>query len=203
MTGQITFYYNPQSRAAVTRWALEEAGADYKIVPMSFENGDTRKPDFLKINPMGKIPTLVLGDGTVLTENGAIIAWLAAAYPDAKLSPPAGSPEHGTMLRWLFFCGSCFEPAMTERMIRKDGEPISKQMAGWGDYDEVIDAFERALTPGPFLLGDLFSAADIYVAASLGWGTMFGAPRLKESEIIQSYVARATDRPAYKRANEA
>lgn len=202
MSGKIKFYYNPQSRAAVTRWALEEAGADYEIIPVGFEAGDTRSPEFLAINPMGKIPTIVLEDGAVLTENGAIIAWLAAAYPDAGLSPAAGSPEHGTMLRWLFFCESCFEPALTERMMLK-GDAVPKQSAGWGDYDDVIDTFEKILTPGPYILGDRFSAADIYVSASLGWGTMFGAPRLKESAIIQSYVARATDRPAYQRANAA
>jgi len=202
VTGTIKFYYNPQSRAAVTRWMLEEVGADYEIIAMDFAAGDTRTPAFRAINPMGKIPTLVLPDGTVLTENGAIIAWLAAAYPDAGLSPPAGSSDHGTMLRWLFFCGSCYEPAMTQRMMMPD-IALSKQSAGWGDYDEVIDTFEKALQPGPFILGEQFSAADVYVASSLGWGTMFGAPRLKESEIIQAYVARATDRPAYKRANAA
>lgn len=200
MSDRIRFYYNPQSRAAVTRWMLEEVGADYEIVAMDVVAGDTRAPAFRAINPMGKIPTLVLPDGTVLTENGAIIAWLAAAYPEAGLSPPSGSPQHGTMLRWLFFCGSCFEPALTDRMIRPEAAG-SPQMLGWGDYDQVVDTFEGLVKQGPYILGESFSAADIYVAASLGWGTAFGAPRLKESEIIQSYVARATDRPAYKRAN--
>lgn len=199
MTGRIKFYYNPQSRAAVTRWMLEEVGADYEIVPMDFQAGDTRTPAFREINPMGKIPTIVLPDGTVLTENGAIITWLAAAYPEAGLSPPAGSPEHGTMLRWLFFCGSSFEPALTERMLGADMS--GAQQTPWWNYDDVIDTIEKMLPPGPYILGEKFSAADVYVAAGLGWGTVFGAPRLKDSEIIQSYVARATDRPAYKRAN--
>lgn len=201
MPGKIKFYYNPQSRAAVTRWALEEAGADYEIVPMEFGEAGTRSPEFLKVNPMGKIPTIVLEDGTVLTENGAIIAWLGDAYPDAGLMPPAGSSERGTVYRWLFFCGSCFEPAMTERMMRKDAPPIDKQSAGWGDYDEVIDTFEQALRPGPYLLGENFSAADIYVGASLWWAGMFGAPRIKESQVIQDYVARVMARDAWKRAS--
>lgn len=199
MTSKIKFYYNPQSRAAVARWMLEEVGADYDIVPMDFKAGDTRTPAFLAINPMGKIPTIVLPDGPVLTENGAIITWLAAAYPEAGLSPPAGSPEHGTMLRWLFFCGSSFEPALTERMLGSDTSGSSQ--SPWWNYDDVIDTFEKILQPGPYILGERFSAADVYVAAALGWGTVFGAPRLKESDIIQSYVAHATDRPAYKRAN--
>ncbi|MGF7147396.1 glutathione S-transferase [Sphingomonas zeicaulis] len=205
MAGKIDFYYNPQSRAAVTRWALEEAGADYEIKQVRFGEGegiDSRSDEFLAINPMGKIPTLVLDDGTVLTENGAIIAWLADAYPDAGLAPPPGSPERGTMYRWLFFMGSCFEPAMTDRMMRPDST-INPRSLGWGDYDHVVDTLEKALAQGPWLLGDNFSAADIYVAASLGWAGMFGAPRIKESQVIQDYVARASARPAAQRANGA
>jgi len=200
MPGKIIFYYNPQSRAAMTRWMLEEVGADYEIRTIDFTAGDSRSPEFLAINPMGKIPTIVLDDGTVLTETGAILTWLADAFPDAGLAPPLGSSARGTMYRWLFFAGSCWEPAMIDRMMRPDA-PGSKQMLGWGDYDDVIDTFEKAMQPGPWLLGDQFSAADVYVAASLGWGGMFGAPRIKESAVIQDYIARATARPAYARAN--
>jgi len=200
MPDTLVLYYNPQSRASVARWGLEEAGASYDIRLMDFVKGDTRTPDFLKINPMGKIPTLVLPDGTVVTENGAILAWLTEAYPDAGLAPPAGSPEKATMLRWLFFCGSCFEPALTQRMMMKD-VPDNKQSFGWGDYDEVIDTFEKVLRPGPWLLGDAFSAADVYVGASLAWAGSFGAPRIRESEVIQEYVGRATARDAFRRAN--
>jgi len=200
MPGKIIFYYNPQSRAATTRWMLEEVGADYEIRRIDFAAGDSRSPEFLAINPMGKIPTIVRDDGTVLTETGAILAWLADAFPDAGLAPPLGSSARGTMYRWLFFTGSCYEPAMTDRMMRPDA-PGSKQSLGWGDYDDVIDTFEKVLQPGPWLLGDNFSAADVYVASSLGWGGIFGAPRIKESAVIQDYVARATARPAYARAN--
>lgn len=200
MPGKIIFYYNPQSRAAVTRWMLEEVGADYEIRPIDFAAGDSRTPEFLAINPMGKIPTIVLDDGTVLTETGAILAWLADAYPDAGLIPPVGTPARGTVYRWLCFMGSCFEPAMTDRMIRPDA-PGNRQSLGWGDYDDVLDTLEKALQPGPWLLGEPFSVADVYVAASLGWAGMFGAPRIKESAVIQDYVGRATARPAYGRAN--
>ena len=200
MTGRIQFYYNPQSRAAVTRWMLEEVGADYEIRPVDFTDDTHRTPEFLALNPMGKIPTLVLGDGTVLTENGAIISWLADAYPEAGLAPPPGSSRRGTYYRWLFFTGSCFEPALTDRMMRK-GEAPPKMMLGWGDYDDVIDTYEKALEPGPYLLGEEFSAADVYVGASLHWAGTFNAPRIKESGVIQDYVARVTARPAYARAN--
>ncbi|WER48779.1 glutathione S-transferase family protein [Cupriavidus sp. WKF15] len=195
----MTLYYNPQSRASVARWMLEEVGADYQLQHIDFTKGESRSPAFLAINPMGKIPTLVLDDGTVLTENGAIIAWLADAFPQAALIPPPGSSARGTVLRWLFFCGSCFEPALTDRMMRADA-PVSRQAVGWGDYDDVIDAIEKALTPGPFVLGTAFSAADVYLGASLAWAGRFGAPRIGDSRVIQDYVGRVTAREAFVRA---
>lgn len=148
MHGKLTFYYNPMSRAAIVRWMLEEVGADYEIVPIDFEAGENRKPTFLAINPMGKLPTIVLPDGTVVTEVPAIIAWLADAYPDAGLAPEPGSAERGTYYRWLFFGGACFEPALTDTMMRKDAPPLPKSSIGWGSYDDVIDTLEIAIGTG-------------------------------------------------------
>lgn len=200
MHGKLTFYYNPMSRAAIVRWMLEEVGADYEIVPIDFEAGENRKPTFLAINPMGKLPTIVLPDGTVVTEVPAIIAWLADAYPDAGLAPEPGSAERGTYYRWLFFGGACFEPALTDTMMRKDAPPLPKSSIGWGSYDDVIDTLEIAIGDGPYLLGERLSAADVYIGAELFWAGMFAAPRIAESRVIQDYIARVTNRDAYKRA---
>jgi glutathione S-transferase len=198
MPSQLDFYYNPKSRASIARWMLEEVGADYKIHHIDFEKGDNRTPEFLAINPMGKLPTLVV-DGTVITEVPAIIAWLADAYPKAGLAPEVGSLERGSWYRWLFFGGSCFEPAFADKMFNRPA-PDRPGALGSGSYDQVIDTLEKALTPGPYLLGDRFTAADLYIGAELGWASMFGAPRLKESKPIAEFVARVTDRPAFKKA---
>lgn len=200
MPGKLTFYYNPMSRAAIVRWMLEEVGADYDIMPIDFEAGENRKPEFLALNPMGKLPTIVLPDGTVVTEAPAIIAWLADAYPDAGLAPAPGSAERGTYYRWLFFGGTCFEPALTDTTMRKDAPPLPKSSIGWGSYDDVIDTLEIAIGEGPYLLGERFSAADVYIGAELFWAGMFAAPRIADSRVIQDYVARVTNRDAYKRA---
>ncbi|HUR43657.1 MAG TPA: glutathione S-transferase N-terminal domain-containing protein, partial [Aestuariivirga sp.] len=101
MTGKIVFYHNPQSRAAIVHWMLEEVGAGYKIRHIDLQKGDNKTPEFLAINPMGKIPVIVT-EGTAITEAPAILAWLADAYPKAALAPPLGSPERGTYYRWLF-----------------------------------------------------------------------------------------------------
>ncbi|MGH6853862.1 MAG: glutathione S-transferase family protein [Aestuariivirga sp.] len=200
MAGKIVFYHNPQSRAAIAHWMLEEAGAKYELSHIDFQKGDHKTPEFLAINPMGKIPVIVVG-GTVITEAPAILAWLADAYPKAGLAPPPGSPERGTYYRWLFFGGSCIEPAMVDEMFKRP-PPERKSALGWGSYNEVIDTIEKALRPGPYLLGDKFTAADVYIGSQLLWGGMFGAPRLKESTAISAYVERCTARPAYRRTQE-
>ena len=146
---------------------------------------------------MGKIPALVV-EGTVITEAAAIIAWLADAYPAAGLAPPVGSVERGAWYRWLFFGGSCFEPAMADEMFKR--APVARKSAiGWGSFDEVIDTVEAGLQPGPWLLGERFSAADVYIGAELSWAGQFGAKRIKESKAIGEYVARCRQRPAYGR----
>jgi glutathione S-transferase len=188
------------SRAATARWMLEEVGAEYETVLVDFEAGDNRKPDFLAINPMGKIPTLVLADRTVLTETAAILTWLAEAYPAAALAPEPGSSARGSYYRWLFFGGSCFEPALTETMMRKGAAPLSKGSVGWGSYNDVIDTLEQAVSRNTYLVGDQFTAADVYIGSQLSWAGGFGAPRIQDSAAIQAYVERVTDRDAYRRA---
>jgi glutathione S-transferase len=200
MPGRLKLYHNPQSRAVTARWMLEEAGADYELVPVEFREDGARDPKILAVNPMGKVPTLVLDDGTVVTEVPAILAWAADAYPEKNLAPSPGSSERGSYYRWLFFVGSCFEPALIERMMRQDAEPLPKMMVGWSSYDDVIDTIEGALKGREFLVGDRCTAADVYMGAGLWWGGMFKGPRILESEIIQGYVARLAERPAFKRA---
>jgi len=200
MEGRLKLYYNPMSRAAITRWMLEEVGADYELVHLDFEAGENRRADFLAINPMGKLPTLVLPDGTVMTESAAIAAHLADRYPDAGLAPAMGTSERATYYRWLFFAPSCIEPAASEVMMRRDSAPLPKKSVGWGSYDDVIDTLESQLSPGPYLTGDRFTAADLIIAATLRWMTLFGAPRLETSNPIQAFIERATDRAAYRRS---
>ncbi|WP_182085622.1 glutathione S-transferase family protein [Aureimonas sp. ME7] len=198
MSQKLKLFHNPRSRAVTAHWMLEEARADYELVPIAFDPAGARDPALLAVNPMGKIPTLVLPDGTVVTETAAILAWVADAYPQADLAPAPGSPERGTYYRWLFFCGSCFEPALIERMMRADAPPLPKGMAGWGSYDDVIDTLEGTIAKD-YLVGDRFSAADLYVGAQLWWATTFKAPRVADNPAIQAYVGRLTERPAFRR----
>lgn len=195
---KIIFYHNPRSRAVMVHWMLEECGADYEIRHIDFDKGDNKQPDFLAINPMGKLPTILV-DETPITETPAIIAWLADAYPAANLAPPVGTTERGTWYRWLFFGGSCIEPALLDQMLKRPA-PENSGALGWGSYETVFAALEKAIDPGPWLLGDAFSAADLYIAAELYWARSFGAPGLKENPRFTDYIERAAARPAFQRA---
>lgn len=198
MSEEVVFYHNPQSRAVMTRWMLEEVGAPYRIVHIDFAREEHKAPDFLKINPMGKIPAIV-HRGVVVTETAAIIGYLADAFPAAGLAPAIDEPARGTYLRWLVFGASCFEPALIDTLFKRP--PVERKAAlGYGSYDDVLTALRAALTPGPYILGDRFSAADVYLGAELGWAMQTDAPGIKEDALFAAYVARCSERPAFKRA---
>lgn len=199
MTEEIVFYHNPQSRAQMAHWMLEEAGAPYKTVLIDFAKGENRTPSFLAINPMGKLPTIV-HRGVVVTETAAIIAYLADAFPTAGLAPPVGDPLRGAYYRWLFFGAGCIEPAMLDKMMNRP--PVERKgTVGWGSYEDVMATLRTELAKGPYLLGEKFSAADVYVGSELRWAMMFGAPGLKGEKVFEDYVARLSARPAAKRAS--
>jgi glutathione S-transferase len=197
MTEEIVFYHNPRSRAQMVHWMLEEAGAPYRIVPIDFEKGENKAPSFLAINPMGKLPTIV-HRGTVVTETAAIIAYVADAFPDAGLAPAPGDAARGTYYRWLFFGAGCIEPAVLDKMMKRP-EVERKASVGWGCYDDVVATLKTALAHRPYLLGDRFSAADVYVGSEIRFAMMFGAPDLAGEKVFDDYVARLSARPALQR----
>lgn len=199
MIDEIVFYHNPHSRAQMVHWMLEEAGAPYRIVPIDFEKGEHKTPSFLALNPMGKLPTIE-HRGTVVTETAAIIAYLADMFPQAGLAPALNDPSRGTYYRWLFFGAGCFEPALLDEMMKRP-EPPQKAAVGWGSYGEVVSTLKSALAKGPYLLGDKFSAADVYVGSQIRWAMMFGASRLKGEKVFDDYVARLDARPALQRTS--
>jgi len=191
----ITFYHNPMSRGRTVHWMLEEVGVPYRVELLSFEKAEHKTPSYLALNPMGKIPTIV-HRGTVVTEAAAICAYLADAFPAAGLAPACDDPARGTYFRWLFFGAGCMEPAIVDRMLARPA-PERAGAVGYGTYDNAMDALEQAVTPGPFILGERFSAADVYGGSGIGWGLM--AKGIEPRPAFVAYVERCTQRPAYKR----
>jgi glutathione S-transferase len=198
MTDTLTFYTNPMSRGRIVRWMLEEVGEPYETVLLDYESG-LKAPDYLAINPMGKIPAIRHGD-TVVTECAAICAYLADAFPETGLAPPPGSRSRGTYYRWLFFGAGPVEAATTGKALGLLAPPERKRMAGYGSYDDTIDTLEKAVSGGPYLCGEEFTAADVYVGSQIGWGMQFGM--MDKRRAFEAYVARLFGRPAAVRARE-
>jgi len=192
----LTLYHASPSRSSIVLWMLEELGQPYDIKLLRLSEGDNMKPDYLAINPMGKVPALKHGD-TVITEAAAICAYLADEFPDAKLNIPIGTPRRGVYLKWLFFGPSCIEPAVIDRAVPRK-EPARRGMLGYGDFDTVMNVVAKAIASGPWLMGEQFTAADVIVGANLRFGMMF--KMIPERKEFSDYAARIAARPAAQRA---
>jgi len=198
MADEIVFYSSPMSRGRIVHWMLEEVGVPYRFEVVNLETGDHKKPSFLAVNPMGKVPAIT-HRGIVVTECAAICAYLADAFPAAKLAPPGDSPARGTYYRWLFFGASCVEAAVIDRMMSRPA-PTRPGALGYGTYEDVLTTLEKALAPGPYILGTQFSAADVYIGSQIAFGMMMKA--LEPRPAFAEYSNRLQQRPAYRRFTE-
>jgi glutathione S-transferase len=198
MAGELVFYTNPMSRGRIVRWMLEEVGAPYRTEVLEY--GTTMKaPDYLAVNPMGKVPAIKHGD-VVVTEGAAICAYLADAFPEAGLAPAVDDPLRGTYYRWLFFAAGCVEAAASIRALGVEVPPDKSRMVGYGTMADVVAALKLAVAKGPYILGERFSAADVYVGSQIGWGMMFGT--FDRAPEFDAYFKRISSRPAAIRAAE-
>jgi glutathione S-transferase len=198
MTDELIFYTNPMSRGRIVRWMLEELGKPYRTELLDYAT-TLKGPDYLAINPMGKVPAIRHGD-TVVTEAGAICAYLADAFPEAGLAPPLGDRRRGPYFRWLFFGAGPLEAAMTNRSMGVEPDQQQRRMAGYGCFDDTVNAAETALRGGDYILGDAFSAADVYFGSEIGFFMQFGL--LEKRPAFEAYVERILSRPAAVRARE-
>jgi len=196
MTDELVFYTNPMSRGRIARWMLEEVGAPYRTQVLDY--GTTMKaPAYLAINPMGKVPAIRHGE-MVVTEGGAICAYLADAFPEAGLAPPHGDRRRGAYYRWLFFAAGPVEAATTNKALGFVMPEGRERMAGYGALADVVNTLEWAVSQGDYLAGDAFTAADVYLGSQVGLGMMFGT--LERRPAFERYWARISARPAAARA---
>lgn len=196
MTDRVQFYTNPMSRGQIARWMLEESGAPYETRILDYQTG-MKAPDYLAINPMGKVPAIV-HHGKVVTECAAICAYLADGFPDAGLAP--APTDRADYYRWLFFAAGPVEAAVTNRAAGFTVEPGRERMFGYGSYDLTMDALEGAVEDRDFLCGAQFTAADVYVGSQILWGLQFGT--IPDRPAFAAYADRLKVRPAYQRAKE-
>ena len=190
----IDFYTNPRSRGAIVRWMLEEVGAPYTAHLLDFDT-TMKAPDYLAINPMGKVPA-IRHHGQVVTEAAAICAYLADAFPQAGLAPPPS--QRAAYYRWLFFGAGPMEAAVTNQMLGVLVPPDRRGTVGYGSLDAVLDTVEMRLEESPYLAGQDFSAADVYTGSQILWGMLFGTIAARPA--FTAYTERLRTRPAQQRA---
>jgi glutathione S-transferase len=195
---KLTLYTNPMSRGRMVRWMLEEIGQPYDTEIVPYGPG-MKTPEYCAINPMGKVPALRHGD-MVVTETAAIIAYLADAFPEARLAPPSASPLRGPYYRWLFYAAGCLEAAITNKALGVAVPAERERMVGYGSFEAVMEVLEAAVSKSAYLLGDEFSAADVYLGSQIGFGMRFGM--IDKRPAFEAYYARMQARPALQRATE-
>jgi len=193
---QLTLFHASPSRSSIVLWMLEELGQPYDIHLLSLSKGDNQTPEYLAVNPMGKVPALRHGD-TVITEVAAICTYLADEFPDAKLNVPIGTPRRGVYLKWLFFGPSCMESAVIDRAAPRK-EEARRGMLSYGDFDTVMNVVAQAVAKGPYILGEQFTAADVVIGSQIRFGMLFKL--LPERKEFLDYAARLAARPASQRA---
>ena len=199
MAARFLLHHAPKTRSLGSLWLLEEAGADYDLHWHDTAAGTHRRPDYLALNPAGKLPALVdrgpAGDwaGVVVTEAAAIAAYLADALPDAALAPPVGDPARAAYATWMAYGPGVLEPALADRAWPRAGEPPATAI-GWPSFETAARRVESALERGPWLLGERFGAADVAVGGLLAWITQWGI--WSPTPNVARYVAALDARPA-------
>ena len=193
---RITLYHAPRSRSFRALWLLEELGAPYERVELNLDKGEHKAPEMLRLNPMGKVPVVVV-DGHPVWESPAVIAHLCDCHPQAGLAPPPGTPARADFYRWLSFATAVMEPAFADHFMRRETNP--RQM-GWGDFASMKAALAAGLAGGPWILGERFSGADVLLGSNVHWFSLWAAEALAEVPGLDAYLGRVRARPAFQRA---
>lgn len=181
-------YFNPQSRAVIAKWMLDECGADYQLVTIDLTLNEHKRADYLRINPAGKLPALVDGEARVF-ENAAICLYLAERFPEANLAPPLGDPRRGRYLALTVYSTSQLDGAIVDHTLGLKHE----RQRGWTDFETCKTVVERELGAGPYLLGEQFTAADVMIGSIFIWQRMMGNSSGRKA--IDAYVDRLLARP--------
>ena len=197
MADDLVLYTNPMSRGRTARWMLEETGQAYRAEIVDYAR--MKSPEYLAVNPMGKVPALRHG-ATLVTESAAICAYLADVFPEAGLAPPPGSRERGPYYRWMFFAAGPLEASITDKALGVTIRPEQVRMVGYGTREQTLAALEDELKASEYIAGDRFTAADVYVGSHVGFGLMFGT--IDKRPAFERYWALLSARPAAQRARE-
>ena len=193
----ITLYHSPASRAFTAYWLLEELGVPFGVETVDIRKGDQKKPDYLKLNPAGKVPTLTDGP-VVVSENPAIAIYLADRYGYGTLAPKIDEADRGAYLKWMVYSSAVVDPvaSLHEQKIDLPGSHFS-----FGAFDNMVDVLTGVLNDRKYLLGERFSAADVVLGGTLS--RLLYQKVLPEDPVLLDYNGRLTAREAFQRAADA
>ena len=191
----ITLYHAPRSRSSRFIFLLEELGAPYEIAKVNIRRGDgSGALDPTNPHPHGKVPVIRDGDA-IVHESAAIALYLTDKFPAAGIGPVVGDAKRGTYLTWLAYYAGVMEPSWTSAFLKTE---VPRGTAGWVKTDEVMELVNSTLAKSPYILGEKFSAADILIGTT--FKLFMGSPLLAKTDLLESYVKRVVERPAYARA---
>lgn len=197
-------YHSARSRSARPRWLLEEVGEPYELVRLDMSKGEHKSPEYLKIHPHGVVPGFVDGD-LKLMESAAICMYVADKFPQKRLAPPVGTPARGSYYQWMVYTMATLEPPVLQIFMNTVMLPDDKRSPAVVEearktFAGVANTLTQALTGRPYLLGSDFSAADVMIGSTLAWGSFMGL--LAGQPVLEDYVKRLSERPAYQRAQD-
>lgn len=191
MNDPLTFWHAPNTRSTAVFVLLEELAIPYRLNALDMKAGEQRGPAYLAINPMGKVPAVIHG-GALITELVALFIYLPELAPASGLAPAIGDPLRGPWLRWLAFYGSCFEPALMDRALGREGG--APQSSPYGDFDTMWRTLHAQFVQGPYILGERFTSADVLWGLALHWTSQ--SDLTPQSPEVEAYVERITSRPS-------
>ena len=198
----LKLFYSPGACSLASHIALEEAGVPYELMRLNFKADDQRKPEYLKVNPKGRVPALVTDRGT-LTESPAILAYIAQTFPAAKLAPTDAFDFARAQAFNSYLCSTVHvshahrvrgnrwvdDPAALKEMQRKVPETVGAAFA----------LIENGMLEGPWVMGRDYSICDGYLFTMAQWMEGDGVDLSKLPRVME-HRARVAERPAVKRA---
>jgi len=188
-------FWAPQTRAQRAIWLLEEVGIPYEMERVELGSAN-HSSEFLAASPMGKVPAIT--DGEVrLAESAAICLYVGDRYSAGNLAPTIDDARRGQFLYWTLYTPAVVEPAMSEKFNKVES---NRRRNGWGDFDLMIETWDRAMDDREWILGDSFSIADVMLGSSAHFMSLFGM--LPDTRNLGAYAERCAARPAHQRAVE-
>ena len=199
----MTLYHSPATAAMVVHWLLIELELPHRLHPLDFEKREQKSPEYLKLNPAGVVPTLVIDDGPPICEAAAIAMHLGDLHPDHGLCPAIATPARAQYYRWMFFLANTLQPAYrawfypTEPAGEANVEATKREArarieTAWAEVAAHLES-----SGGPYMLGEALSVVDFMTTMLMRWSRNMPKP-VDQWPVLHAYAQRMKARPSWK-----